>query len=284
MITRRSRLFATILSLLTITVAIYDEQHPPNHENFDPAEANPKMGLTCLGDHSRLNLPYSRSCRFDPNSVSMQKLCAKTQYHGGPPGQHLGGFCPVLAISENGTVVGPGEIAFDHGYASNLGARACIELLHLARLLLECRTSCFCNYQLDDPIQRPKGKPLGGETFMITSGRTLEIKVDSVGNPTAFRLGPGSAGDTIVRATTTRTGSQVNLQRGGTLSPGLGWTLSIDQANNVVCGGELPSFPLPPPYTMADFGNNQELCVIQLSGGNECVSLRDVRSSFVLIS
>ncbi|KAI4205286.1 MAG: hypothetical protein LQ350_000609 [Teloschistes chrysophthalmus] len=32
---------------------------------------------------------------FDPNRLTMQQICAKTQYHGGPPGQHIGGYCHV---------------------------------------------------------------------------------------------------------------------------------------------------------------------------------------------
>ena len=146
MATRYSRLIIILFFLFEITVAVYSEQHPPDYENYDPTEANPKINLTCLRDHSRLNLPYSRSCRFDPNGASMQKLCAKPQYQGGPPGQHLGGFCPVLSSSVNGSMTGPGEIAFDHRYSSIPGARACIELLHSARLLPECHTNCFCNY------------------------------------------------------------------------------------------------------------------------------------------
>ena len=80
---------------------------------------------------------------------------------------------------------------------------------------------------------------------MITSGRTQQIKMNSDYDPIALRLGLGSADDIVIRTTIIRTWSQVNLQLGGTLSPGLGRTLSIDQANNVVCGGQLPAFPLP---------------------------------------
>ena len=80
----------TLLSLFSANVAIYNEQYPPNEENFDPAEANPKMSLTCLGDRPQLNLP-ANVWGFNPNGVSLQKLCAKPQYLGELPSQHLGG-------------------------------------------------------------------------------------------------------------------------------------------------------------------------------------------------
>ena len=47
-------------------------------ENFDPAEADPTGNITCLGDSYDLELPTQ--AHWNPNTVSMQSLCAKTHY------------------------------------------------------------------------------------------------------------------------------------------------------------------------------------------------------------
>ncbi|KAL8692232.1 MAG: hypothetical protein Q9218_002708 [Villophora microphyllina] len=62
-------------------------------DNIDPAQADPRGQITCLGDSYPLKLPMIGD--FDPNRLTMQQICAKTQYHGGPPGQHIGGYCAV---------------------------------------------------------------------------------------------------------------------------------------------------------------------------------------------
>lgn len=36
----------------------------------------------------------------------------------------------------------------------------------------------------------------------------------------------------------------------------------------IECGGPLPIFDLTGPWNVAEFANNQELCAVQLSGGN----------------
>ena len=41
----------------------------------------------------------------------------------------------------------------------------------------------------------------------------------------------------------------------------------MDPANNITCDGDLPSFPLPPPYLVSDFQSPQELCAVQWAGG-----------------
>ena len=43
--------------------------------------------------------------------------------------------------------------------------------------------------------------------------------------------------------------------------------LSVDPGNEITCEGDLPSFPLPPPYSIADFQNPQQLCAMQWFGG-----------------
>ena len=102
-----------ILLQVRLAIAAYDPAHPPTTENFDPAEANPLGGITCLGRPYDLRLPLQPG--FDPNSLSVQHLCAKPQYGGGAEYQHLGGFClqPPNSDPNLGRGVNTGIVAFD---------------------------------------------------------------------------------------------------------------------------------------------------------------------------
>ena len=48
-------------------------------ENFDPQRANPRCNITCLGNPStRFPVPFiPASPDFNPNTMTMQKLCGK---------------------------------------------------------------------------------------------------------------------------------------------------------------------------------------------------------------
>ena len=95
--------------------AVYDPRNPPTTENFDPAEANPVGGITCLGRPYDLRLPIQPG-GFDPNSVSLQHLCAKPQYGGGAQYQHVGGFCvqrPNNDPTRGNGVLNTGIVGFD---------------------------------------------------------------------------------------------------------------------------------------------------------------------------
>ncbi|KAI4201001.1 MAG: hypothetical protein LQ350_003570 [Teloschistes chrysophthalmus] len=59
--------------------------------------------------------------------------------------------------------------------------------------------------------------------------------------------------------------NQAYFNAGDTL---LGWfPVVLDQRNYIECRGDLPQFPLPPPYQMSDFDNLQQLCAVQWAGG-----------------
>ena len=97
-----------VLSHLLLCNAAYDPLHPPNTENFDPAEANPMGAIKCLGDAYDQHLPIQPD-GWNPNSVSMQKLCAKPQYGGGDADHHMGAYCQLAphfsdAFSQTGLV------------------------------------------------------------------------------------------------------------------------------------------------------------------------------------
>ena len=56
---------------------------------IDPALLAERHNITCLGEAYDLELPLQEG--WNPNTVSVQKLCAKTKYGGGPPGRNIGG-------------------------------------------------------------------------------------------------------------------------------------------------------------------------------------------------
>lgn len=50
----------------------------------------PEHNITCLGDGYDLTLPLDGD--FDPNELTMEKLCADPQLGGSLPYRHIGGF------------------------------------------------------------------------------------------------------------------------------------------------------------------------------------------------
>ena len=87
----RYSVLAVLGSLFVQALAVVE-----HFENFDPERANPRKSITCLGDKSSINFPepdWFGILGFVLESMSMQKLCAKPQYEGGPPYMQLGGWC-----------------------------------------------------------------------------------------------------------------------------------------------------------------------------------------------
>ena len=61
-------------------LSVYDPLHPPDNENFDPAEANPEGALYCLGNLQEVLVLFGM---WNPNSHDLNQLCRKPQYQGG---------------------------------------------------------------------------------------------------------------------------------------------------------------------------------------------------------
>ena len=237
----------------------YDPDHPPHFENFDPAEADPKANITCIGDSYDLELPTQ--AHFNPNAVSMQKLCAKPQYGGGPPGQHVGGWCSFrpypLTIFHNRF---EGSIAFDLSPSAQVNIQ-----LATPRVLLGCYYRCFCNYGLHDTSVQPINTKTNHNTM---SHETYQVKIDVVDDfvtPEAQHM--GTLGSVDVRNTFVSMLNQVEaqLEQAQHLA---GLRVSIDPENYITCRGDLPTFNVPAPYQTSDFSSLQELCAVQMSGGN----------------
>ena len=253
-------LFTFLLASHNATLAspAYNRMMPPLTENLDPAEANPEANITCLGDSYDLNLPVVGN--FNPNRVSMHKLCAKPQFKGGEPGQHLGGFCVLPPHAGMGTT---GEVSFD----SSNGAQINFELFN-PRVILGCFYRCFCSHGVADVSIQPKTKHNLFRTFQQLSRRTYELQIDIVDDFTVPRAEKkGKLGNTVVNTVQVSSVSEVGnaLNYGGNMLQGS--TLSLDPGNKIECRGDLPTFLLPSPYQTSDFSNLQQMCATQLSGG-----------------
>lgn len=97
-----------------------------------PAYAASDWGaISCIGK-SNQQLPVQPD--FDPNIKTMQHLCAKTAYRGGPAGQHIGGFCAGAPVERWIDVTG--QVAFDQHETNQQIANP--------RLFSECLNRCWC--------------------------------------------------------------------------------------------------------------------------------------------
>ncbi|MCJ1278707.1 hypothetical protein MMC21_006524 [Puttea exsequens] len=249
--------------LLTINLPrgspAFNENSPHATENFDPAEANPKGNITCLGDSYDVELPAQP--HFNPNVVTMQQLCAKPQYGGGSRGQHLGGWCYIPgrpASSPQGYF--EGIVAFDR----SIGAEP-IHALQTPRVLLGCYYKCFCNYGVDDRSVQPK--TTRATPGLFASRRTWEVKIDVVDDftvPAAQHLGTrGAAG---VFADVFNASNEVGSYFGYRITRE--YHISMDWDNKITCHGALPPFEILPPYRISHFENLQMLCSVVMGGGN----------------
>ena len=239
----------------------FDRHNPPETENFDPAEADPASNITCVGSSYDLDLPVIQDSRlglFNPNEVSVHKLCAKPQFGGGAPGQHVGGFCSVAPSAQNGRT---GDIAFDR----TIEARTSLALYN-PRVLLGCFYRCFCNQGVTDRSVQPRSNSELVRTVQLRSLRTYEIDIDIENDFNApYNMKYGTQGNNEVDALVIFTLGQVGqaLGHAGVTSK----AVSLNQGNKIDCRGDFPTFVLPDPYQLADFENLQQLCAVQLSGG-----------------
>ncbi|KAL8731381.1 MAG: hypothetical protein Q9166_003473 [cf. Caloplaca sp. 2 TL-2023] len=120
--------------------------------NFDPALANSRNNITCVGKGYDLELLIIGD--FNPNTLTMQQLCAKPQYGGGLPDQHVGGWCERW-ISVPPPVMSPQNMAFDISPAARVN-----QILANPRVFLACTYRCFCNSGLPPNAVQPRAHPI----------------------------------------------------------------------------------------------------------------------------
>ena len=266
-------IFVILLAILDRSQTAYTPHlpwEPVAIENFDPVEADPNGNITCLGDSYDLELPLQ--AHWNPNTVSMQSLCAKTQYGGGPPGQNIAGWCEEPARSRGTLPPYPGTIAFDASPSAQENAQ-----LQNPRVMLGCLYRCFCSNSVEElSLQDLSLQP---KTFRSTdilvrqtrSELAYQVKIDVVDDffvPQEQHMGPPQQADhpgVLVADVFKQT--QVQLQAGNPTELEIVW-VSLDPDNNITCIGNLPTFNLPAPYQNSYFGSLQELCAVYGSGGN----------------
>ena len=137
---------------------------PPTVENFDPADADPGGAITCQNPNDKIDfqLPMvtnlDTGAQEDPNTFTIQELCAQPQYGGRGRGMTLAGWCrrpptpkdrrPTSDGLDNG-ITSNNTVAFDNGVRSDFAPD-----LMLPRLLAYCTTRCFCTTPPPATIQK----------------------------------------------------------------------------------------------------------------------------------
>lgn len=247
-------------------------------DNLIPANADPSLNITCVGNSYGYNLPSSAG--FDTSTVTMQQLCAKTQFNGGQPGEHIGGWCDYSRHES--------RVVFD------LTAPAQVNpVLANPRVMLACQYRCFCNYGLGaDPTQPPAPIALAPAW---RSDQTYEMTVDVlddfdepawIDNVMATQLGTyqsdgmevdaplsghrGGKGAMPVRVAEVFTESQQVHTKDETPSDPVlphATFLSMNEDNQIECSGVRPLWPLPFPFSIGQFPDLQKLCAVEFSGG-----------------
>ena len=135
---------------------------------------------------------------------------------------------------------------------------------------MECKYRCFCNDGVADRTQKPRRYPAASVGPKWPSSRTIEVALDN--DPFAYMIDEhqtwGQRGQDFVFIETLSAASQAVSSDPGISNVPQRTAFSLEADNEIICSGALPNFPLPSPYTLDDFGNNQELCAVSLSGGN----------------
>ncbi|KAI9680489.1 MAG: hypothetical protein M1817_003929 [Caeruleum heppii] len=224
-----------------ITRATYDPSRPHSQENFDPIEADPQGHITCLGPLPAWALPKING--WDPNTATLQEICAKPQYGGKARWQHIGGYCPKFDLDNTPLDDDEPEerpLAFDRD------PRA--------------QASVF----LSNPrTVQPFMTPWLYETKTVPSRNTYEIKID---RPDDFSmLASRHRGTSDEPVLSTELWIRPELMYHATIGR---WEyVSIDEGNRIECEGPFPTWPLPAPFEAENFESLQGLCAVQLSGG-----------------
>ena len=245
------------------------ELPPPDPEppiTDDLAVVDPRKNITCLGGHSLAGwnlgpVPFL--------AKTIQELCAHPLYGGNNiSGPNLLGYChdgDVFFGLDNRMLAPPGaNTLFAHVWGTiNVDAYDFVQFSMSARNFLECRNRCFCNYGLEDPFQQPRQVATTRKTIdQPGATRQYSVALDR------YPAHPYSAIKPATRLYFLKKTPSVNLNNPG--PPALSYVhqdVGLAADNKPICEGPLPTFALPYPFDIHEFGSNQALCATQLAGG-----------------
>ncbi|KAI9675033.1 MAG: hypothetical protein M1817_001439 [Caeruleum heppii] len=265
----------SLSSLLVFTLATLPPLRqavviPPYHqENFDPALALPEFGVSCVGQVADLQETLPPGVGWDPNTVSMQSLCVKPQYGGGPEYQHLGAYCYSVrdgltsAFFANGFNDAYGVIAFDKSPQAHAAT-----WLQNPRILFQCRMRCFCDrlVPLEDRSVQPPGLSWFYRTGIGPLRNAYQFAIDDLDDyvaPTASHI-ITTQGPRLYTEIITGT-SEVAHRNQRVMVPHE--KITMVRQNTIDCQGPLPDWSLPGSTQRTDYIGLKELCAVQLSGG-----------------
>ena len=239
-------------------------------DNIDPTKADPRLNITCVGDYEQALPIYAGFSPLYPlGGIPMQQLCAKTQFNGGQPGKHIGGWCQPGHYHS--------EVVFDLGVGAQINP-----VIANPRVMLACSYRCFCNYGVAPDGPQPR---YGDYAELWESDQTYELQLDveddfdvpwtenleqlpannQVEVPRVSHI--GTAGKNPVTVGQVQTESQQAYSLDPSNPEPRVTYVSMDADNNIDCHGYLPKFPLPAPYRTSDFSTLEQLCAVQFSGG-----------------
>ncbi|KAI9676098.1 MAG: hypothetical protein M1817_000841 [Caeruleum heppii] len=253
--------FAIFSTILRGPAAAYDSNpRVPDdlQENFNPALADQDFAISCVGSKWPWWIP--RFPDWDPNTLTVQELCAKPQYGGRGPGKHLGGWCHDNTFE---------DIGFDF-LRGNPGVQKA-ELLANPRAELFCRSRCFCttgefdDYDAERPARFRTGRRQAHDTYRIS----LDINDDF--HPGTSHTPQSSESVAALHYVSARQAvKEWYLEEHEQWKDPLAhdtW-VSLDKENEITCGGDFPDWPAPPPFEWSHWDSLQQLCAVQLSGGD----------------
>ncbi|KAI9679214.1 MAG: hypothetical protein M1817_005233 [Caeruleum heppii] len=258
---------STVFLLVILALAQDDPDEspaPPDdlEENFDPELGSPDGEITCSGPLPPFDLP--RFADWDPNTLTLQELCAKPAYGGKGPGKHLGAFC-----IHN---IGDGVTAFD--FSTGAGDVQKAETLANPRLETYCRMRCPCSNLVRSGVTAfPAFMHQVSSVYMNQASLTYQISLDVFDDFDAEpgdHQGHGTA--QVISLAYPRSRQRVlewNLwETGLDVDPGEhSQYVSLDPLNDINCVGSFPEWPAPPGYEWSHWRTLKELCAVQLAGG-----------------
>jgi hypothetical protein len=247
--------------------AVYDPQNPPRHSNTDPAEANPFYNITCLGPRPPHQFPTWPD--WNPNTATLQEICASAQYGGQPPapGDRIGRSANAFCIPNYQRTWGlgtAGTVAIDEHFPDPLGGN-----LRGPRLYLYCQFRCFCTFGNEEATMKPKTDLTRPYNQYRNIYQNYEVRIDDRNVEEEHEIGIILTNELRPLVFILMADQKILQLDPPSIDRMHSDTVSMWPGNQITCRNRpMPEFNLPPPYHISDFNSIQELCAVEWSGGH----------------